>query len=245
MPGTSIKDLEQHLEAHKVDEAAVKDNKSLDPLIGKTIHVDTKGNVEFNLDPDKPTVYLCGGFYGNWNQAVKDAIGDVANVIDPRDWRTDKPEPENIYVSRDIDAINESDIVYAFRQKKNTGIGMAHEIGYACGEGSYIIFYGKYESSDMERYWGFARQMADFVATDFEDSINHLKMVVEHWHEERSGTDSSSEVESAGGRHLTTLESAGLALGGEISDIPDRSPITGHSESIGLPIPVLDKASEG
>ena len=135
------------------------------------------------LDKTKPTIYLCGGFYGDWNDQVREYVGDQANVLDPRDFKS--VNDEHVFVQADLDMIDESDIVFAYRQKENPSIGMCHEIGYAAAWNKYIIFHGEYESSKMERYFGFSRIMATTVEDTLEDALNHLDSAIGLWHEAR------------------------------------------------------------
>lgn len=132
-----------------------------------------------NIDKSKPTIYLCGGFYGDWNEKIKESIGHSANILDPRDWRHIKDADK--YVNLDLDAIDQADIVFAYRQKDNPAVGMLCEIGYAFGRGKQIYFIGEYESSRMERYYGFPRTMADMVYLSVDASIEDLQETIHEW----------------------------------------------------------------
>lgn len=149
-----------------------------------TIHDVEREEEVIELDPNKPTVYLCGGFYGEWNEYVKNALEGRANIIDPREWKEDR-NPSS-YVSRDIDAIENSDILFAYRDVNNPGIGMAHEIGYAAANGQIVIFAGDYApATSEERYWAFARELADYSCVNFEEAVLRLVLMVNHYYEEQ------------------------------------------------------------
>lgn len=160
-----------------------------------TIHDVEREEEVIELDPNKPTVYLCGGFYGEWNDYVKNALEGRANIIDPRDF--ERTPNESYYVSRDIDAIENSDILFAYRQKENPGIGMAHEIGYGASNGQIVIFAGDYNDDNDQRYWAFARELADYSCINLEEAVLRLVLMVNHYYEEQA--NNGTGIENFGG----------------------------------------------
>lgn len=142
------------------------------PQIDTIIKEESKGSYDydFNLDENKLTVYLAGGFYGDWNDKVKEALGDLCNIIDPRDWKGYAG-----YVGRDIEAIQESDIIFAYRQKENPAYGMVWEIGYAYGLGKDIHFFGEYEDTSIDRYFAFCRESSLEGYDSLDKMIEHVK----------------------------------------------------------------------
>ena len=138
-----------------------------------------------NIDTSKPTIYLCGGFYGDWNDKIKEAVGLSSNILDPRDWRNIKDADR--YVTLDLDAIDKADIVFAYRQKDNPAVGLLCEIGYAFGRGKTIYFVGEYENSRTERYYGFPRIMSDMIYDTVDDALEDLQEAIHEWTEDNLG----------------------------------------------------------
>lgn len=152
-----------------------------------------------SLDPNKPTIYLGGGFYGDWNQKVKDAIGDSANIIDPREL--DSGIPEYLYVERDLTLIEASDIVFIYRQRENPGYGVVYEAGFAYRAGKTLVTCLEYENSRVQRYLAFPRVCTDYFHLDLEHAINDLVSLVALYYEstvEDLTDDTSPEVCSTG-----------------------------------------------
>ena len=125
---------------------------------------------------NKPTIYLAGGFYGDWNQQVKDYIGSTAHILDPRD-NVGNPAyaTETKYTYWDLEAINQSDIIFAFVSGDNPAIGVTYEIGYAKGKGIPFILVNEKTDERIKRYFGMCRVGSMFHTNNFEDGVRRLK----------------------------------------------------------------------
>jgi len=145
----------------------------------ETLIQDPYDSLKFEVH--KPTVYLCGGFYGDWNTKIKHLIGHRANILDPRDWKQERLDYK--YVPRDLQAIELSDIIFAYRQATNPALGMTYELGYANALGKYTIFLGEYENITIKRYLSFCRVGSSYIALDFEDAVLELNKALNAWDE--------------------------------------------------------------
>lgn len=166
-----LMDLLEESQAPSLDELNIKD-----PLAGRVVHATVTPSTPIDelIKTDQLNIYLCGGFYGDWNERVKEAIGGAANIIDPRDWKG-----ITHYVQRDMEAIERCDVIFAYRQAENPAYGMVWELGYAAGLGDkHIIFLGEYNGSNEDRYFAFCRQSASYSAKSLKDAIQHLAETV-------------------------------------------------------------------
>jgi nucleoside 2-deoxyribosyltransferase len=93
-------------------------------------------------------VYLAGGFHSGWQDTVK--VGaSFLRFFDPREHRLDAAEQ---YTAWDLNAIRESDWVFAYLEKSNPGgYALALEIGFGKALGKKILLIDeKSKESDME-----------------------------------------------------------------------------------------------
>lgn len=82
------------------------------------------------------TIYLSGGFYDTYKDAVRAALADKHELIDPERGK-DIP---GRYVGRDLDDIDRCGIVLAVQTDYPFVYGMAAEVGYAVALSRYRPF---------------------------------------------------------------------------------------------------------
>ena len=116
-------------------------------------------------------IYLAGGFRSGWQDAVIRLASHHA-FLDPRMHGLTE---ERDYTKWDLDAIRESDLVFAYLEKDNpSGAGLALEIGYAHALGKVIVFVEE-PGHPHTRYFGMARQCADRFCADLSEGVNFLR----------------------------------------------------------------------
>ncbi|MBU8921742.1 MAG: nucleoside 2-deoxyribosyltransferase domain-containing protein [Bacteroidales bacterium] len=117
------------------------------------------------------TVYLAGGMRTGWQDQVINAAPD----LDYKDPRTHGLRKEKEYTEWDLNAIDESTIMFAFLEADNpSGAGLALEIGYAKAQGKYIIFVCEAQHPHY-RYFGMSRMCANRVYDYLEDGVEFLR----------------------------------------------------------------------
>lgn len=81
-------------------------------------------------------VYLAGGFYSGWQDKVKAQFSNLI-FFDPREH---KLEPAEQYTAWDLDAIRQSNWVFAYLEKGNPGgYALALELGFGKALGKNIV----------------------------------------------------------------------------------------------------------
>ena len=88
----------------------------------------------------KPTIYISGGFYGVYKQAIQERLGPHLILIDP-ETSPDMGIPAR-YVAADLNAIESSRIVLAVQTDYPYLDGLAAEVGYAAGFVRGIAYFG-------------------------------------------------------------------------------------------------------
>lgn len=121
-------------------------------------------------------VYLCGGMRTNWQDDVKDRLLDTAEEnrvtwIDPRDHHLSSEEQ---YTSWDCFGIEQCDILFAYLEADNPGVGLAFEIGYASALGKTVIFVEQAGHPRAE-YFGLCRKKADVYSGDIDSGTAVLQ----------------------------------------------------------------------
>jgi nucleoside 2-deoxyribosyltransferase len=82
-------------------------------------------------------IYLAGGMAATWQDQVIAARPDV-KFMDPRSHGL---KSEIAYTKWDLDAVNDSDLIFAYMTAVNpSGIGMSLEVGFARALGKEIWF---------------------------------------------------------------------------------------------------------
>jgi hypothetical protein len=123
---------------------------------------------------NKPKIYLAGGFRSNWqNTLIKEATG-----FDFSDPRIHERKDEDEYTVWDLEAIKNSEWVFAYLEKSNpAGYALALEVGYAEALGKKIILVDEKSRGDtkLRGYLGMLYSCADITFTSLDDGINYLK----------------------------------------------------------------------
>lgn len=84
-------------------------------------------------------IYLAGGFVSGWQDSVKECVKHFEHVefFDPREH---KLHDSRDYTKRDLKAIDECDMVFAYMEADNPGWpNLAFELGYAHHAGKKIV----------------------------------------------------------------------------------------------------------
>ena len=122
-------------------------------------------------------IYLAGGFT-NWQQRVIESFcGYNIKFYDPSATRFSSPVN---YVPWDINAIEESDIIFTYLEESNPGgFALASEIGYAFAKGKTIIFVCETEELFMKKYWYFTYYLCGTnIFVGLETGIEQLRSYV-------------------------------------------------------------------
>jgi len=143
------------------------------------------------------TVYLAGGFRSGWQEKVKaGSIGislekyqdtmflgnphkfncedhfaiERGELAEKRVWTAKE------YTKTDLFMIDQSDIVFAYLEKSNPGLGMIAECGYAIGKGKFVILVRESPHEiHTDRYLDFLEEMCSISFNNLEDGITFLK----------------------------------------------------------------------
>ncbi|RZU39144.1 hypothetical protein [Edaphobacter modestus] len=93
-------------------------------------------------------VYLAGGFHSGWQDLVKARTSNLS-FFDPREHKIDAAD---LYTAWDLNAIRESDWVFAYLEKSNPGgYALALEIGFGKAlEKRILLIDERSIDSDME-----------------------------------------------------------------------------------------------
>lgn len=139
------------------------------------------------------TVYLAGGFRSGWQEIVKEKcliseseFADYECGYDRFEWqdpfakeRGDFAEKKEWtakeYTEMDLHMIKRSDIVFAYLEKDNPGLGTIAEIGYAIGLGKTVILVCEKSEVHTDRYLDFTRELASICFDNLADGITYLK----------------------------------------------------------------------
>lgn len=151
-------------------------------------------------------IYLAGGFYAdNWQEKVK--INFIASTkignglfeyhlenkekvifFDPKQKERGENNSElqkqifsnpKTYTFWDLNAIDESDIVFAFIDKNNPALGVIAEVGYAVGKNkTVILIIEENHNIHKDRYFDFLRNMVKVDFKTLEEGIEFLKTII-------------------------------------------------------------------
>ena len=119
------------------------------------------------------TIYLAGGFYSGWQDLVQ-ALVPGQTWLDPR---THGLHDEGDYTKWDCEAIEASDIVFAYLEAGNPGgHNLGFEIGYAVALGKQVIFVEENTTTrpKRSRYTGMLRAGANWDVDSLRDGIKRL-----------------------------------------------------------------------
>lgn len=150
----------------------------------------------------RKSVYLAGGFRSDWQEKVIKSFSSVVEGIDydnriisfynpkTKTINNDLKVQEKInkifansknYVNWDLQAIDNSEVVFAYIERSNPAVGVMFEIGYAIAKGIKVILVIE-ENHELfkDRYFDILRERSFYNVTTLEDGIlcldNLLKM---------------------------------------------------------------------
>lgn len=127
----------------------------------------------------KNKIYLCGGFFTDWQQSVSDSLIDDFIIYNPRQKEQGRKFTTEEYVEWDLFHIQKSDILLVRLESTNpSGIGMSVEVGYAKALNKKIIGVvdKNWEDDVRKRHFQFLVKCFDVVFYDKKEAINYLKM---------------------------------------------------------------------
>jgi nucleoside 2-deoxyribosyltransferase len=122
-------------------------------------------------------VYLAGGMRTGWQEDVENSINTL-EFYDPC-----KKEGRNMnygvangcltpdaYITWDLHHIKMCDILFAYIERDNPGVGTYYEIGYAKGLGKTVILVLQEGNKHIpDKYIAFGKKLADVVIIEKED----------------------------------------------------------------------------
>lgn len=124
-------------------------------------------------------IYLAGGFKSGWQDIVISSIkNNGVRFLDPRKHGIKSSDE---YTEWDLNAVRESDILFAFMEANNPGgYALALEIGYAKALGKTIIFIDDVHAHDpaRSRFLDMLRSSADFSCYTMQEGITSLVNLV-------------------------------------------------------------------
>lgn len=126
-------------------------------------------------------VYLAGGMKSGWQDEVIHKVPDCI-FLDPRSHGL---IDENQYTRWDLEAIQASNLVFAYLEKTNPGgYALALELGYAKALGKPIILVDEKspvaKNRDLRRQLGMLYAVSDYVTDSFTFGLNQLYWVLDH-----------------------------------------------------------------
>jgi nucleoside 2-deoxyribosyltransferase len=125
------------------------------------------------VDMPRLSVYLSGGMHSGWQDRVKAAVPDI-EWLDPREHGLTNPCE---YADRDMEMIDQADIVFAYLEKDNpSGIGLAFEVGYALGCCTSTIIVNEKD----DRCFDIVYYAADLRRRTLEQGIEDLRCLIEY-----------------------------------------------------------------
>lgn len=119
-------------------------------------------------------VYLAGGFHSGWQDRVVDSMPSL-KFFDPREHGLEAPSEYSLW---DLEAIRQSDVVFAYLEATNPGgYALALEVGYARALGKHIVFVDEKSAVEEKggRYLAMVRTSADVVFHSFEEGLAFLR----------------------------------------------------------------------
>lgn len=127
-------------------------------------------------------VYLAGGYKSGWQDKLKERLsGYNFGFFDPKVKERPKSGPSipmslAEYGTWDMHHIAKSDLVFAYAERTNPScIGLAVEIGYACGLGKTVILVLEDNHETIEdRYLLFLTKAASITFSDFDKAVEYL-----------------------------------------------------------------------
>ena len=143
------------------------------PIDSYLANLKPKQNTELG-ETSKKTVYLSGGHYSGWQDKVVIADESFAYKDPSKNGLTDP----KLYTEWDLDAIRNSDIIFAYLEEKNPGgYALSLEIGYAAALGKLIILVDEKSlcSRDVGQYLKIVQETSNIVFDTLEEGINYLK----------------------------------------------------------------------
>jgi len=121
-----------------------------------------------------PRVYLAGGFPSAWQDIVKKAVPEF-DYFDPRSHGL-KNRAE--YTTWDLEAIRQSDYVFAYLEASNPGgYALALEVGYGKALGKCVIVVDEKSAADPQgsRYFEMVNQAADVSFSSLQEGITFIQ----------------------------------------------------------------------
>lgn len=115
-------------------------------------------------------VYLAGGMHNNWQDRVIAARPQLT-FFDPR---SSGMNAEHEYTEWDLNAIRESDVVFAYMDTANpSGFGLCLEVGYARALDKTVLYVCE-DTAPRQKYFGMVRACSNVTFTALEDGIAAL-----------------------------------------------------------------------
>lgn len=119
-------------------------------------------------------VYLAGGFKSQWQQNVIKGASQFT-YFDPSTHNL--PDPKD-FTDWDLNAIDNSDIIFAYMEEGNPGgYALALEIGYGKALNKLIILVEEHPCDRRDRHFSMVRECADYLTPSLEDGINILNSI--------------------------------------------------------------------
>lgn len=122
-------------------------------------------------------IYLAGGMKTAWQDRVINEFKEDKDLFffDPRSHGLTKEED---YTKWDLDAIKESDLVFAYMDWNNpSGYGLSLEVGFAFALNKTIWYICEDDLESRQKYFGMVRACANHHYDSLQQAINSLRML--------------------------------------------------------------------
>lgn len=124
----------------------------------------------------KRSVYLAGGFGGDWHSTAMESLIEDFYVFDPKQHEIEDP---NKYTQWDLFHISKCDILLGYMAEDNpSGYGLALEIGYAKANNKLVILVDRKSEKDelFRKYFAMCHQSADLVFSSLNEALQYIRL---------------------------------------------------------------------
>jgi nucleoside 2-deoxyribosyltransferase len=125
------------------------------------------------------SIYLAGGFRGEWQEHVIKELGVNFTIYNPK-----KHELESVqmYTAWDLYHVEKCDILLGYMSSDNpSGYGLAMEIGFAKAKNKLIILVDERSKNDsnFKKYFAICHESSNLIFHNIDEAIIYLKQFIQ------------------------------------------------------------------